>query len=48
MSNTDKSASDPQYHDEVVSKCDMFDNVVKLSMTDCYNNLRERIGKARR
>ena len=27
------------YHDEVVSKSNMFDNVVKLSMTDCYNNL---------
>ena len=27
------------YHEEVVSKSNMFDNVVKLSMTDCYNNL---------
>jgi omega-6 fatty acid desaturase (delta-12 desaturase) len=28
-----------QYHDEVVSKSSMFDNIVKLSMTDCYRNL---------
>jgi hypothetical protein len=28
-----------KYHEEVVRKSDMFDNVVKLSMTDCYNNL---------
>ena len=28
-----------KYHEEVVSKSNMFDNVVKLSMTDCYNNL---------
>jgi omega-6 fatty acid desaturase (delta-12 desaturase) len=27
------------YHDEVVSKSNMFDNVVTLSVTDCYNNL---------
>ena len=27
------------YHEEVVSKSNMFDNIVKLSMTDCYNNL---------
>jgi omega-6 fatty acid desaturase (delta-12 desaturase) len=27
------------YHEEVVSKSNMFDNVVKLSMNDCYNNL---------
>jgi omega-6 fatty acid desaturase (delta-12 desaturase) len=27
------------YHDEVTSKSDMFDNIVKLSMSDCYNNL---------
>jgi acyl-lipid omega-6 desaturase (Delta-12 desaturase) len=27
------------YHDEVTSKSDMFDNLVKLSMSDCYNNL---------
>jgi omega-6 fatty acid desaturase (delta-12 desaturase) len=27
------------YHEEVVSKSNMFDNVVKLSMADCYNNL---------
>ena len=26
-------------HEEVVSKSNMFDNVIKLSMTDCYNNL---------
>ena len=28
-----------KYHEEVVSKSNMFDNVVKLSMKDCYNNL---------
>ena len=28
-----------KYHEEVVSKSDMFDNIVKLSMSDCYNNL---------
>jgi len=28
-----------KYHEEVISKSNMFDNVVKLSMTDCYNNL---------
>ena len=28
-----------KYHEEVVSKSNMFENVVKLSMTDCYNNL---------
>jgi omega-6 fatty acid desaturase (delta-12 desaturase) len=28
-----------KYHEEVVSKTNMFDNVIKLSMTDCYNNL---------
>jgi len=28
-----------KYHKEVISKSNMFDNVVKLSMTDCYNNL---------
>jgi len=28
-----------KYHDEVVSKSNMFENVVKLSMKDCYNNL---------
>ena len=27
------------YHEEVISKSNMFDNVVKLTMTDCYNNL---------
>lgn len=27
------------YHEEVVSKSNIFNNVVKLSMTDCYNNL---------
>ena len=27
------------YHEEVISKSNIFDNVVKLSMTDCYNNL---------
>jgi omega-6 fatty acid desaturase (delta-12 desaturase) len=28
-----------KYHEEVVGKSNMFVNVVKLSMTDCYNNL---------
>ena len=28
-----------QYHDEVISKSNIFDNVVKLNMNDCYNNL---------
>jgi omega-6 fatty acid desaturase (delta-12 desaturase) len=27
------------YHEEVVSKSDMFNNIVKLSITECYNNL---------
>ena len=27
------------YHEEVISKSNIFDNVVKLTMTDCYNNL---------
>ena len=27
------------YHEEVISKSNIFDNIVKLSMTDCYNNL---------
>jgi omega-6 fatty acid desaturase (delta-12 desaturase) len=28
-----------KYHEEVVSKSNMFDNIVKLSIADCYNNL---------
>ena len=28
-----------KYHEEVVSKSNMFDNVVKISMKDYYNNL---------
>ena len=28
-----------QYHAEVISKSNIFDNVVKLYMNDCYNNL---------
>ena len=28
-----------QYHEEVVSQSNLFDNVVKLSIADCYNNL---------
>ena len=28
-----------RYHDEVEKNSNMFDNIVKLSMTDCYNNL---------
>ena len=27
------------YHEDVISRSNMFDNVVKLSITDCYNNL---------
>lgn len=27
------------YHEEVVSNSDMFDDIVKLSITECYNNL---------
>ena len=27
------------YHEEVVKNSNMFDNIVKLSMNDCYNNL---------
>jgi hypothetical protein len=27
------------YHEEVISKSNIFDNIVKLSITDCYNNL---------
>lgn len=27
------------YHDEVVSKSEMFDNIVKLSISNCYQNL---------
>jgi omega-6 fatty acid desaturase (delta-12 desaturase) len=27
------------YHEEVVSKSNMFDNIVRLSMSDCFNNL---------
>lgn len=28
-----------KFHEEVVSKSNLFDNVVKITMTDCYNNL---------
>jgi len=28
-----------KYHEEVISKSNIFDNIVKLSMFDCYNNL---------
>jgi omega-6 fatty acid desaturase (delta-12 desaturase) len=28
-----------KYHEEAVLKGNVFDNIVKLSMTDCYNNL---------
>jgi omega-6 fatty acid desaturase (delta-12 desaturase) len=28
-----------KYHEEVALKSDMFDNIVKLSLIDCYNNL---------
>lgn len=32
-----------KYHEEVVSKSNLFDNIVKLSMIDCYNNLKLRL-----
>jgi omega-6 fatty acid desaturase (delta-12 desaturase) len=28
-----------KYHEEVISGSDMFENIIKLSITDCYNNL---------
>jgi 1-acyl-sn-glycerol-3-phosphate acyltransferase len=28
-----------KYHEEVVSKSSVFDNIVKLNMSDCYNNV---------
>ena len=28
-----------KYHEEVISKSNIFDNIVKLNMNDCYNNL---------
>jgi hypothetical protein len=28
-----------KYHNEVISKSNILDNIVKLSMADCYNNL---------
>ena len=28
-----------KYHDEVEQNSNLFDNIVKLSMADCYNNL---------
>jgi omega-6 fatty acid desaturase (delta-12 desaturase) len=28
-----------KYHEEIVSNSNIFDNIVKLSVTDCYNNL---------
>lgn len=28
-----------KYHEEVVSKSNMFDNIVELSLSDCYNNM---------
>ena len=28
-----------KYHNDVVSKSDLFNNVIKLSMIDCYNSL---------
>jgi omega-6 fatty acid desaturase (delta-12 desaturase) len=27
------------YHEEVISKSNIFDNIIKLTMNDCYNNL---------
>jgi omega-6 fatty acid desaturase (delta-12 desaturase) len=32
-----------KYHEEVVSTSNLFDNIVKLSMVDCYNNLKLRL-----
>jgi omega-6 fatty acid desaturase (delta-12 desaturase) len=32
-----------KYHEEVISKSNLFDNVVKLSLSDCYNNLKLRL-----
>ena len=32
-----------KYHEEVVEKSNLFDTVVKLSLWDCYNNLKLRI-----
>jgi acyl-lipid omega-6 desaturase (Delta-12 desaturase) len=31
------------YHEEVISKSNLFDNIVKLSISDCYNNLKLRL-----
>jgi len=28
-----------KFHEEVVQKSDLFDNIIKLSIVDCYNNL---------
>jgi omega-6 fatty acid desaturase (delta-12 desaturase) len=28
-----------EYHEEVISKSNIFNNIIKLSMIDCYNNL---------
>ena len=28
-----------KYHEEIVSNSNIFDNILKLSVTDCYNNL---------
>lgn len=28
-----------KYHEEVISKSNIFDNIVKLTMRDCYNNI---------
>ena len=32
-----------KYHEEVISKSNLFDNIVKLSISDCYNNLKLRL-----
>lgn len=31
------------YHEEVISKSNLFDNIVKLSISDCYHNLKLRL-----
>ena len=37
-----------KYHEEVISKSNMFDNIIKLSIYDCYNNLKLRLYSEKR
>jgi omega-6 fatty acid desaturase (delta-12 desaturase) len=37
-----------KYHEEVISKSNIFENIVKLSMLDCYNNLKLRLYSEKR